>query len=583
VNPYDVAVYDQALWITAHGASNGALLTTSIHGASLLAQVPAPILLLFLPLYRLGLGGPLLLLGGHVLAMGLAAVTLYRLIARRLGQATAVLLTIAFLVYYVSLRAAERGFRVETLGAALILFALDSLESDRPVIAYVLLSLAVTCGVETSLAVAALGLVLLITPEHRWHGAVTLGLGLVTTWALSFLLVPYFGGSVGGPLSVLIPPDGSSWFELIAGAAWRPAVLRYLVWLLLPLAFIPLVGAGWLIPALAGVLLNLMRNHLHAAGPSEVLISPFLFLAAAHALDLLGNHLEKQRRQVLPIAGGVMILATCLFTTRFLDASLLDSFDDWLPAREARGASVLDQIPKGASLAVQQSLAAKVAHRSELYLLPEVQEADYILFDRFYPQLAPETALVTAALNRAVNTPAYGLRAAQDGMLLFERGLDPAGKADIVLAQPGDIQFPATVAISETVAYRGYSVSAARGKLNRPFVLTLYWESLAPVNRPYLVFVAYPGTQLFQEAGYGLRPVTVWDVGDVVAHQVLVDLPELPDADGYEIVTGLWYDRGEPALRGPSQLLGEDVVRVATFKLSAGTYELMPWTGGGNE
>jgi glycosyltransferase involved in cell wall biosynthesis/uncharacterized membrane protein len=583
MSAYDIAVYDQALWATAHGVSGGDLLLSSIHGESLLAQVPAPILLFYLPAYRLGLGGPLLLMGSHVLALGLAAAALYRLINRRLGQTPAVVSVLAFLVYFGSLRLAEGGFRVETLGAALILWAIDALESDRPVLAYLLLALAVACGVESSLAVAGVGLALLVTPENRWHGGVTLGLGLAAAWVLSFVLVPYFGGSAGGPLGMLAVPAGRSWLEMVAKAAGRPEALRYLLLLLFPLAFVPLAGAGWLLPALPGLLLNLIRGHLGAAGPAEALISPFLFIATAHGLARMTRRVHKRGRPAMPVAGSALILVSCLLSTRFLDAGLLATFGDWRSAGEARGEAVLARIPERASLAVQESLAPELAHRAELALLPEVREADYLLFDRFDPVPPPQGELVEAALTRAVNSPAYGLRAAQDGMLLFERDLDPAGKADVVLAHRSEIQFPATLPISETVTYRGYSVSDARGRLDRPFVLTVYWESLAPVLRPYLIFVAHPGAQLFQEAGYGLRPVTVWEVGDLVAHQVLVVLPALPDGDGYEIVAGLWHDRGEPALSGPAQLLGEDVVRVATIDVSAGTYQVTPWTAGGNE
>lgn len=582
MDAYDVAVYDQALWATANDLSRGRLLTSSINGESLLAQTPAPVLLLCVPLYTLGIGGPMLLLGSHILAVGLVAVAIYRLGARRLGSAGATLIALAYLAYFTTLRAAEHGFRVETIGAAAILFALDSLESDRPLLAYLLLAVALMCGVESSLTVAALGGVLLLTRSDQWHGSIILILGCCAAWVLAVLVVPYFGGTAGGPLAVFGAPAGSSWTNLVADAVWRPDALRYLGLLLLPLAGLPLLGAGWLLPAVAGLLLNLMRNHLGAAGPSEALISPFLLLAAIHGIDWTAGRAREHRRKAVPIIFGVLVLSTCVLTTRFLNAGLLDNLIRW-PSQAERGAAVLEEIPARASLASQDRLAPLLAHRSELYLLPEVQDAAYVLFDRFDTDLGPWSDLVDEAFGRAVSSPVYGLKAAQEGILLFERGLDPAGKSDMVLAGPEEVDFPTNQSISGIVAFRGYSVSATSGDLDEPFVLATFWESLAPVRRPYLILIAGPGFQLFQEAGCGLRPVTVWREGDLVKHEVLVSLPALPDGEEYEIVGGLWYDEGEPALRYPEQLLGEDVTRIASLWVTDEQYELRPWGSTGNE
>ena len=63
-----------------------------------------------------------------------------------------------------------------------------------------------------------------------------------------------------------------------------------------------------------------------------------------------------------------------------------------------------------------------------------------------------------------------------------------------------------------------------------------------------------------------------------------ISLPTLPDGDEYEIVVGLWYDEGKQSLRDARQLLGNDVIRIATISALNGHYEILPYgssaTGG---
>jgi hypothetical protein len=152
----------------------------------------------------------------------------------------------------------------------------------------------------------------------------------------------------------------------------------------------------------------------------------------------------------------------------------------------------------------------------------------------------------------------------------------------LAFASEAEIDHPVDALLDNTILYRGFSLSADTLEPDGPIVLTHYWQSIAPVDRPYLLFTAYPGAYLFEQAAYGFYPVSEWQPGDLVRHDQLLQLPELPDGADYEIVVGLWYDEGEPALRGPEQLLGSDVIRVATIIVQDGHYRIVPSTGKGS-
>jgi hypothetical protein len=201
-----------------------------------------------------------------------------------------------------------------------------------------------------------------------------------------------------------------------------------------------------------------------------------------------------------------------------------------------------------------------------------------LLFDVFHPNREPRPDTYQAVLEQALHDPAYGLRVAEDGYLLLERGLDPGDKPErlAVVAEP-QIAYPRTVQLADTVAYLGFDLSTRDVKPEQVFRLTHYWQSLEPVSLPYLIFTAYPGAARFEEAAFGLYPVKDWRPGDVIRHEQLVSLPHLPDGDAYEIAVGLWFDEGEPALRGAHQLLGHDVIRIASISARNGSYRIVPW------
>ncbi|MFN2224169.1 MAG: hypothetical protein ACK2UH_16555, partial [Candidatus Promineifilaceae bacterium] len=73
---------------------------------------------------------------------------------------------------------------------------------------------------------------------------------------------------------------------------------------------------------------------------------------------------------------------------------------------------------------------------------------------------------------------------------------------------------------------------------------------------------------------YGLYPVSEWQPGDLIRHEQVIRLPALPPGTEYEIVVGLWYGQGRPALTGPEQLLGGDVLRIASIVVENGRYRL---------
>jgi uncharacterized membrane protein/glycosyltransferase involved in cell wall biosynthesis len=586
VNAHDLALYDQALWLSTHGESNRAwtdLLYSSMYGQSMLLRSPAPALALFLPFYALGLGRPALLLISQILATALAAVALFRLARDAIGRGPAALMAVAFLFYFVTLRLGAGNFHITVFAMPAILFALDAHRRGRTAMYYTLLLLAMSCGADVAFSVAALGIYLWLFRRDPRTGLVSLGLGVGWFWIADTVLIPFLGGTSGQLLAPYLAPEGVTLLEHAAGQIVQPEGLRYVASLLVPLGGLPLLGVPSLLAALPRLVLNLLADsplYLDLHGRYDVTTVPFLFFAAIQGLRWLAATAKARGWAPPQSAGAVLVLTGCTVTAAFLAPNVAQDLRTLQTTQHHRiGNDILEQIPDRASVATQNPYAVPLAHRDQLTILPQVEDADFILLDLFHPNREPDSAGYQETLLRAFHSPAYGLRASSNGYLLFERGLTPDGNLQAaVLATDTDIQYPRTVELSATVAYRGFGLSTTEVRPGEPFFISHYWEGLAPVRKPYLLFTAYPGAHRFEAIAHGLFPVSNWQPGDIVQHEQMIALPRLPDGDAYELVVGLWFDEGEPVLRSAEQLLGNDVIRVATIAARSGRLEITPWT-----
>ena len=305
----------------------------------------------------------------------------------------------------------------------------------------------------------------------------------------------------------------------------------------------------------------------------EFSITPFLFVAAIYGLQRLGRRSGEQAPRIA-LAGGACILAGCLVSALLWGPNPLSEIVGLKVTPHDRLAqAAFSLIPPEASVAAQSNLAAHLAHRRQLLVLPEVNNADYLLFDAFNPNRGPKPETYQATLDSAFDNPDYGLIFYQDGYFLFQRGADPQHNAPLLaLSADPQIQHPQRVLLDRSVAFRGYDLAPASTVSGQPVRLTTYWESLAPVDRPYLLFLALPGTQITSDPVYGLYPVVEWQPGQIIRDERVFFLPTLADGSDYEIAVGLSAGQAEPGLISPEQFLGRNVIRIARVDAKSGRY-----------
>jgi hypothetical protein len=231
-NGLDLGNVNQALWNTAHG--DFLAFTNMAPVRNRLALHVEPILLLFVPFYWAGLGGPRLLLVVQAIIVGLGALPLYLLARDILSGSTDAergigsgkgeskdstpggshsllpatrpysLLLIVFPLAYLLLPALEAAvmydFHAVTLAPTFLLFAFYFGLKKRPLLFGLFVALALASKEDMGLTAAMLGLFMIIV-WRRWRWGVATALVGVAWFAIAvFLIQPRFsptGGNIG--------------------------------------------------------------------------------------------------------------------------------------------------------------------------------------------------------------------------------------------------------------------------------------------------------------------------------------------------------------------------------------------------
>jgi len=323
---FDLAIFDQAVWNTAH--LNG-FFETSIRSGSLFTDHVPLILLGAVPLYWMFewiVPGALILLFLQTAALGGGAVPLFLLARDEIGRAPALAVAAAYLLYpalgYMNLFEFHPG----VLAVFFLLWTLRFLHAARFLPFVIAAVLAMACREDVALAV------MLIAPYALLRARGT-SANLRSWDALRWAVVPGVAGALwfGLAVGVVIPaaaPDSAPGAEtspfvnlygyltespdtradagaVVAAVVTAPvrslrraAALphkelgRYNRHLFTPLGGLPLLGPQALVPALPNYALNLLA---YKAQPSTICyqytanLVPFLFLAVVLALRSLGR------------------------------------------------------------------------------------------------------------------------------------------------------------------------------------------------------------------------------------------------------------------------------------------------------
>lgn len=468
---FDLGIHSQSVYTLA---TRGLPLTT-LYGPQPVNQFSdhfAPIFYLLTPFYWFG-GGVRALLIVQSVALAAGAPAVYLLARRNLASHTlALALAVAYLLFPALHGINHFDFHEIALAAPLLLWSLYFLNAGRFRLFGLFLLLALLTKEEVALTGAAIGLYCL------WQGETRRGLGVLAASLAYFLLVtgvfmPALGGGADiGRFEGMIPEGFGGFSGVAMTLATNPLfALRYalldadkllfLAQLLLPMLLLPLAapGAAWIIavPAFATLLLSSYRaQYLLETHYSAIAIPAIFFLAVLGAARL------ERRRFAGTTLAAALLVASLLMNWQYgwLGGKLYTGLPQ-PTARHVVAERLIAAIPPAASVSTLSVYVPHLAGRERIYLYPTVADADYILFDAaltadYFPLISRDPR--GEAIERLLpylTSGEYGAVQVEDGLLLLQRGHDPAANA-------------AALAALGSVTYRAAALAGAPGLATQP-------------------------------------------------------------------------------------------------------------------
>jgi uncharacterized membrane protein len=368
---FDVAVYDQRLWLLANGREP----FSTIVSKPFLGDHFEPDLILLTPLYWLGLGVTGILIA-QAIGMALTAPALFAL--GRESNASHAAASIPAFLWLASPAVAAANlyeFRPATFAPALLVLSVLAAKQNRPLLLTLTAALALGLKEDVALTYIVLGLLLVFHRKRR--GGAILAAGSVASFLVASLIIQSLGDQYEWQGRRFAGDRGDSIFDAFSFMARHPldtvgdaianGGLDLLV-LVLSTGGLALLAPSWMLLAAPTVAFNALSAYEFQhdlAHQYHLLAATGLFVAAGIGAGRLASLGEVARKVATAgVAAAVVIALTGGIATHDVSSSL--SSAERVAIRRA-----LDRIPGDAAVAAAPDLLPQVSQRVDVYTFPE--------------------------------------------------------------------------------------------------------------------------------------------------------------------------------------------------------------------
>jgi uncharacterized membrane protein len=366
----DLGYYVQVVWSMAAG--RGAYVT--LPPMSAWGDHLSPVLYLLVPLGWAAPGAVGLLIV-HTLVLAAGGLAVFGYAVRRLGAApVAGAFALLFLVNPSLHGINLRDIHPQAFAITLLVVAALAFDAGRYAWCAVALASTLACREDAAVAVVGFG-IWLAAARGRWRLGAALAVASVLVLAFDLkYLMPLFRGEPYPHLH-RYAYLGSSLGEILVNMVIRPwrwigisltgGKLMYLLVMLLPLGFLPLLAPRVLLAVLPGLALNLLSVDPGLAdfrSQYQAFVLPFLMLAAIEGYA----RIDDWRRAPAVLALG--FFASVLLTARTTNDLMITRWR--LDARQRAAHSLMRRIPGDAPVSTNERLVPHLATRRQIFIYP---------------------------------------------------------------------------------------------------------------------------------------------------------------------------------------------------------------------
>lgn len=394
---WDMGIFVQTFWNTIHGN----VMQNSIEEASNhLGVHMSPFLFLLVPFYAL-FPSPYTLLILQTVFVALGAWPLYLLAKNLLPPKWPLILSAGYLLYPILHWITIFDFHEISFLPTLLLAAFYFLQKQNWLWSGIFLTLSASAKEDAIILVAFVGLYLLLKKSSAvqwWNAERKMGLAVLLLAIGYFLLATkVIMPALGGGLLRLdrYAQFGSAAPEILKNIFLKPDALsqtlfnaekfRYVLWLFLPVAFLPFFSGRVFLLLIPGLLENLLTNfqsQFASFYQYDSILIPAIFFSAVYGLK---NILDRWREKGATIKWALIAAIIAGYAVRspinpvFFPTEIFKSNAQWSAYRQ-----MVKSVPADPKLTVaaHTNLIPHLSDRKHAYMLgTEPFPADYVLID----------------------------------------------------------------------------------------------------------------------------------------------------------------------------------------------------------
>ena len=379
---YDVGLYDQGIWLLSRCMAP----FTTIKGVILFGDHASFYSLLLVPFFWLVASINWLYLFQAIL-LALGAIPLFLYTRERLeSSGLALAIGLSYLLYPALQNMNMENFHPESAAVFFVIMALYFMLRGNYRLFYPFVFLSVVGKEEIGVTFAFIGLYLIFYKKEMRHGLITLLIGMGWYLLASRVIMPICNGF---NIFSSQPLVYSYWFQGLMNNLFNPAYywsictqpesFKYFFDLLLPLAFIPLLGFRVLVLAVPALLINLAGGgYLRSIGYHyNYVIIAVVFFALIEGLYYLRTKIPAAGQNKQPLFIIALLIAAFLGNNGlsqlpfFRHLTLLKSSYDWRSSdRVMIYNDGIKMIPPSARVSASYPLVPHLTHRREIYMFP---------------------------------------------------------------------------------------------------------------------------------------------------------------------------------------------------------------------
>ncbi|MCM8763086.1 MAG: DUF2079 domain-containing protein [Candidatus Omnitrophica bacterium] len=570
---FDLAVHDLAIWNILHGS-----IYNSILGIPYLGNHMNLIMFAITPLYAI-FNHPIFLLLLQTFILGLAAVPLFYLCKRLLEKNWALIISIIYL-FYPALAYTNLYEFHPTVFAPFFIFCMFYYylnEDFKKFLFFLILTL--FCQENMPLAIFMFGVVAFFQKKRKKWIIVPAVLS-AAYFIFSLKAISHFNNNTIQFISIysrwgntpqeiakniLLRPN------LVLRNIFSPQVLIYLVQLLLPLSFIPLLSPLTFSLAIPFLLQHILSNRI-----SELTIyyhyvaevMPLLFISFIYGIKFLLRYkfFELNQRVIKVIFLAMFCLTNLLWGPYIHLPQLISKYRiDFLDRQKK---NLLQRLPRKASVVATFEFLPHLSHRRNLfsfhhvyygfytlsnkkYVLPEDVEYavidfnDFLTFRGFYH---PQNYRNMQSFFQANN---WELLELENDIALFKKGKNSVSEMCSLLGSlSGETFRQIKIEINKSIELAGYNLTQKENKIE----VVLYWHCLEETAADINIFfdslddAGALTMRMVHPIGYRIYPTNSWRKGNFLKEKIIMTMPD----GGHKLKIGFFDFTG----RGPLEIRG---------------------------